>query len=424
LTELNTSYHLVHVVGGGEHKTPLVASQVFDRAQEQAVTAGEGKPLSVSVWIFVPMRMAFEKESKAIIEGLRKRCPDVTIKAIPGINRLGQWPSQRVMKGLRKKLKGPVVYHCRSEMFIDRILPLKKEFPGDAVVLDIRGFFPLERFINDHSINGVADMNEHQQGLYNKDLDRLKFATVNSEVVCTVSEPLRDYLIQQAGAGKDTVVIPCCVKNTVDDAKRADIRKELKIENKTAILYLGGVHKNQYLEELGIPFIKTALALSDKYAGVFITQNKDKMMALLAKFNVEWDNIRVISVPQNEVGDYLTGMDLGLLLRAPSVQNNFSQPVKFGEYLSAGIPVVLEEGTGKISELLQQNGIGCVVKLWGKENQKEFEGEVRKALDWFETNKTTVRENARKFVDDCYTWKANVQKEREMYANALQKAVK
>ncbi len=424
MSDNNISYNLVHIVGGGEHKTPLVASQVFDRAQEQAATPGSGKPSSVSVWIFVPMRMAFEKESKEIISGLRERCPDVKIRAIPGINRLNQWPSHTILKRLRNKLNGKVVYHCRSEMFIDRILPLKKEFSGDALVLDIRGFFPLERFINDHSINSVADMSDHQKGLYNKDLVRLKHATDNSEVVCTVSEPLRDYLIKQVNADTDTVVIPCCVKNTVTDTKRDKIRQELKIEDKTAILYLGGVHKNQYLEELGIPFIKTALALSDKYAGVFITQNKDKMMAMLAKFNVEWDNIRVISVPQNEVGDYLTGMDLGLLLRAPSVQNNFSQPVKFGEYLSAGIPVVLEEGTGKISELLKQNGIGCVVKLWGKDNQKEFEGEVRKALDWFETNRTTVRNNARKFVDDCYTWKANVQKEREMYVKALWKVVR
>lgn len=367
------------------------------------------------------MRMLFEEESKSIIEDLKKRCPDIKITAVPGINRLGQWPSQGVMKSLRKKLNGKVVYHCRSEMFIDRILPIKNAFKGDAIVLDIRGFFPLERFINDHSINSVADMSEQQRAMYDKDLARLKHATDNSEIMCTVSDPLKDYLIKEAGAGTDTIVIPCCVKNTVQDTARDRIRQELKIEGKTAILYLGGVHKNQYLEELGIPFVKTALSLSDKYVGVFITQNKDKMMALLAKYNVEWDNIRVISVPQKQVGDYLTGMDLGLLLRAPSVQNNFSQPVKFGEYLSAGIPVVLEEGTGKISELLKQNGIGCVVKLWGKEKQNEFEIEVRKALDWFEASNTSVRNNARKFVDECYTWKANVQKEREMYGRALWK---
>jgi len=106
------------------------------------------------------------------------------------------------------------------------------------------------------------------------------------------------------------------------------------------------------------------------------------------------------------------------------VQNNFSQPVKFGEYLSAGIPVVLEEGTGKMSEMLGKYGIGCIVKLWGKEGQNEFGQEVKKALQWYSENADRARDNARKFVEKEYTWKANVQKEREMYARALQKASK
>jgi len=157
---------------------------------------------------------------------------------------------------------------------------------------------------------------------------------------------------------------------------------------------------------------------------VFITQNKDKLMQLLTKFSLDMDRVRVISVPQNEVADYLTGMDMGLLLRLPSKQNNFSQPVKFGEYLAAGVPVVLEQGTGDMAELLKKRGIGCVVKLADKQKQADFDSEVKGALEWLKENSGTVRSNTRKFVEECYTWEANVPVERNMYVKALQKAAK
>jgi hypothetical protein len=84
--------------------------------------------------------------------------------------------------------------------------------------------------------------------------------------------------------------------------------------------------------------------------------------------------------------------------------------------------VVLEEGTGDIATLLNKYEIGCVVKLSDKEKQNDFDNEVRKALDWLRDNSNAVRTNTRKFVDEFYTWQANVPAERKMYIQALHKA--
>jgi glycosyltransferase involved in cell wall biosynthesis len=97
--------------------------------------------------------------------------------------------------------------------------------------------------------------------------------------------------------------------------------------------------------------------------------------------------------------------------------------VKFGEYLGAGVPVILEEGTGDMANMLNKHGIGYVVKLWEQPKQA-FDAEVKKALDWLKENNSTVRNNTRMFVEECYTWQANVPKEREMYKRALDKASK
>jgi glycosyltransferase involved in cell wall biosynthesis len=111
-------------------------------------------------------------------------------------------------------------------------------------------------------------------------------------------------------------------------------------------------------------------------------------------------------------------MDAGILLRIPSRLNNMSQPVKFGEYLSAGLPVILQDGPKNVSEILHTYQIGCVIDISGKEDPT-VSNEVRKALDWVDQNKVQSKRNARAFVAQQYTWNANVQKEREMYVSAL-----
>jgi hypothetical protein len=86
--------------------------------------------------------------------------------------------------------------------------------------------------------------------------------------------------------------------------------------------------------------------------------------------------------------------------------------------------VVIEEGTGDLAGMLHQHQIGCVVRLTGQPNQQAIDNEVKNALTWFEQNKNKVRNNARRFVADCYTWKANVPKERTMYIDALNRVNK
>ncbi len=422
MKQSETPYNLVHIITGAEYKAPLLASQVFDRAQVQAQTQGADRPHSVSVWIIVPMRERYDKTCISIIEKLKVRCPDISIMFVGGIGRLNNWPLLAKMKKLRQQLKYRTVYHCRGEASFIWANKVKAAFPDDATVLDIRGYWPLERYVND-GIFDEKDMSPEQKAVFRKDYELLKSSIDNSDAVCTVSEPLRQYLIDNVGAPSDTALIPCCVKNTIPESQRKQIRDELDLNGKYAILYLGGTQKYQHVEDLVMPFMKAAMRLSGNVVAVLLTQNKDKMAEIVKKNDIDESRIRLMSVAQNEVANYLTAMDAGLLLRAPNALNNFSQPVKFGEYLSAGLPVVLEKGTGSIAEILRKYGIGCVVALSGKNSETEIDNEVRSALHWIDTNKTNVRKNTIDFVENHYTWAANLNIERQMYIGALKKTI-
>lgn len=416
-------YHLVHIVTSGEYKTPLIATQLFDRAQVQATLQGADKPLSVSVWIIEPMREILEEKNKAHVNTLRKRCSDINISFIGGIGRLGNWPIMPWLTGLRKKMgTNPVVYHCRGESSLEWALKVKNKYPQDRTVLDIRGFWPLERL----SIKDIYDdtaLTTEDAAMYEADKEKLKSSVREADSVTTVSVPLGEYLVKNFGAPADTLIVPCCVNDTIPGDKREAIRTQLNLQGKHAILYLGGTQKYQHLEDLVFPFLQSALKQDDDIVAVFITQNKEKMGKLVEQFQLPADRIRLLSAPQNEVGDYLTAMDAGLLLRAPSPLNDFAQPVKLGEYLGAGLPVIVEKGTGKVAALLSPYDIGFEVALTSA-SAETFDSEVVKALQWVKTGGVKRSQAARQYVEKFYTWKVNIPNERIMYAKSLGNNIK
>jgi glycosyltransferase involved in cell wall biosynthesis len=66
-------------------------------------------------------------------------------------------------------------------------------------------------------------------------------------------------------------------------------------------------------------------------------------------------------VPSDQVALYLSAGDLGLLPRRPSLVNQVASPVKFAEYLAAGLPVLTNQGVGDYSELVHREGIGVAL---------------------------------------------------------------
>ncbi|MGY6560485.1 MAG: hypothetical protein ACXITV_00100 [Luteibaculaceae bacterium] len=66
-------------------------------------------------------------------------------------------------------------------------------------------------------------------------------------------------------------------------------------------------------------------------------------------------------VPENEVLDYLSRCDYGLLIRHKNITNQVASPVKFAEYLCAGLKVIISENLGDYSQLVVDNNFGFVI---------------------------------------------------------------
>jgi hypothetical protein len=63
-----------------------------------------------------------------------------------------------------------------------------------------------------------------------------------------------------------------------------------------------------------------------------------------------------------EVSQYLEIGDYGLLLRPESITNEVASPVKFAEYVGAGLKVLISPNIGDFSEFTLKNNLGSVIK--------------------------------------------------------------
>ncbi len=155
-------------------------------------------------------------------------------------------------------------------------------------------------------------------------------------------------------------VIPCTlgahVRTTYDAANATSLRKQLGIADTDILLAYSG-------SSAGWQSFKV---LDETITKAF-TQNPSLKLLMLCKPGAEKSLAqkfpgRVIQqwLAEDQVQNYLQAADYGLLLRENSVTNQVSSPVKFAEYLAAGLPVLISEHIGDYSAFVQQHNCGSL----------------------------------------------------------------
>jgi glycosyltransferase involved in cell wall biosynthesis len=411
-------YHLIHVITGGEFLKPLVINQVFERAHSQASIDGPSKPISVSVWILEPMRIFLSRSAISYVKQLRRQFPNIKIQIFGGVNRLGNFPMKYfLLFALFKKRGAHVIFHCRGESCFELLKNLVPENALYRFLLDIRGYWPLE-FLSQYDVFLPEKADPFLESTYTNVRGRLDNTITSAHGIFTVSNPLKKFLINEHSISSEVVVVPCCVEKIFDLSKRGFIRNQLGISEKNAFLYLGSVTRYQHIEDLVLPFMLALTKVSTRNVAVLLTQDIEAMNSLVNQFDFPKEQVLVMSVPKSQINIFTSAMDAGLLLRVPSLLNSFAQPVKFGEYLANGLPVIVEKGTGEIEDFIKHYGIGKVVSTYDRP-PSEINRQAFEITKWIEEERQDLSLKARGFVSKNYTWNAYLELERNSYLNVL-----
>lgn len=313
--------------------------------------------------------------------------------------RLTSWRLQRATKNVIKKFR-PAYIYSRSVASSEMVRKMAKQFNAVSV-LDVRAALSEEIKLR----KGKTGFGyRYIRYLENKEFEK-------SEKLLCVSQNLKRY-ITSIVERPDIAVIPCCFdkcKFRFDPIKRKKIRKKFGFKsNEKVVCYSGGMAMWQRVDDI-IALFESLHNSDQKYKFLFVTREIDVLKKKLSSSLLSNDSYVLASCAQDEVYQYLSSADAGILMREDTIVNNVASPIKVAEYLACGLPIILTKGVGDVSFLVSNSSIGLLL---------DEAGDVVDQVSTFmkQLNSEETRRNAIKLSHAHFSMKTYIEEYRRIYS--------
>jgi len=259
---------------------------------------------------------------------------------------------------LAKKYSIPMIHGQALYATIHALRAGKKA--GLKVVFDVHGVSPEETQMTGGSIARIKMLTSFERK-----------ALTQADLKVLVSDRMKQYFFDKYSLNTEpSQLIPCCVKHelfSINPERRSMIRKNKGFEDKFVIVYLGTLSAWQWPEAMFNLFKKFNAVFKKSIFYLLIPEyDQPKAKILIQKYNLPKKSYLLEEVPHAKVGQVLGVADAGLLLREENPVNFVSSPTKFGEYLAAGLPVILTENIGDYSEFTINHKAGISIDINNK----------------------------------------------------------
>ncbi len=177
-----------------------------------------------------------------------------------------------------------------------------------------------------------------------------------------VSEGMADfYKGRIATKNKNHIVVPCLSEFT-----------EVVIPPKTpnSFVYIGGLSEWQCFEQILDVYEQVRTPNSIFH---IITHEIEKGQNILRSRKFDMSGVKIYSMTdRNEIPKVLSKFQYGFLIRKESPVNYVASPIKFLEYLSCGVNVIMTDAVPYYADVVKQYKVGTVVNLNGSINLAPF----------------------------------------------------
>jgi glycosyltransferase involved in cell wall biosynthesis len=134
--------------------------------------------------------------------------------------------------------------------------------------------------------------------------------------------------------------------------ERADIRRELGLTDETTlIVYAGSLGPHYHPDRMSAFAAAVRKKRPDTHL-LLLTTSPDIAHEVVRACRIDRSGYTVKRLPPGEVPHYLAAADLGLAFRTPNFSQQAVAPIKVGEYLLCGLPVLSTSGIGDLDDQL------------------------------------------------------------------------
>lgn len=159
-------------------------------------------------------------------------------------------------------------------------------------------------------------------------------------------------------------IIPSCVdisRFTGSDSKDNAFLARHNLENRFIFVYLGKIGTWYMLDQM-LDFFATSREIFTNPIFLFLTpDSQDFIVHMASAKGLSEQYIKVVEPAYSQIPEFLKNADCGITFINPYRRYN-SSPIKFGEYLASGLPVVINAGIGDTDKIIEKEGTGVIVR--------------------------------------------------------------
>ena len=130
---------------------------------------------------------------------------------------------------------------------------------------------------------------------------------------------------------------------------REELRQELGLKDELLFVYAGSLGPQYCLNEM----LEIFQAYAEKREAKFLILTGNTEFAEQNIPSALKPHVILKSVPSEKVSFYLNGGDVAFGLRKPTISMQGVAPIKLGEYLLCGLPVIASKGIGDSEKILE-----------------------------------------------------------------------
>jgi glycosyltransferase involved in cell wall biosynthesis len=351
--------------------------------------------------------LSFEKQerfetTKPLIEALCREAgivwvPMMYTKKPPVLSTLWDvFKMKRTLLKLHRQYHFTLV-HCRSHIPAIGGDYLKRR-AGVPYLFDMRGFYADERVDG-----GLWKMsNPLLKMVYHYFKAKEKEFLKNAAATISLTEAGKKIIHRWEGFEHIPIeVIPCCAdldhfnRERVEAAQVEAWREKLGIgSDDFVVTYLGSLG-TWYLGDEMFRFFKQLRIHRPEAKFLLITPDSKSMIeAIAANNHIPSTSIIVQQAKRSEVPALLMLGDISLFFIKPVFSKQASSPVKMGEILAMGIPIIANAGVGDVDSIINDTRCGILVENFSEE---AFDKGIASIPEFLHADKSVFELAARKY---------------------------
>jgi glycosyltransferase involved in cell wall biosynthesis len=136
----------------------------------------------------------------------------------------------------------------------------------------------------------------------------------------------------------------------------------MKWQERCVFIFAGEARDWEAFEQIIMLFKEIKPFYQTIFLALICYGNLSELRKLLAQSNISIEDYCLETISPEQMPEIMGAADIGVLFRKNNVYTKtVSSPIKFAEYLSCGLPVIINSGIGDTTSIVEKYKVGVIV---------------------------------------------------------------